>query len=245
MKRGDFMINMTGNFYNTSNMNFTYPEWNRYYNNAVYGQSSCYCKKSFFRVLNTYNSRFDIQVNDIIMAESLKTGDFTRYAKFVPGSYEIKIYESGEPRKLIFKSTININSNLAYTGIITEDDLDKKDISVLMIPEAKEGAIKGTMSSLKFTNLVLEAPDIEIVTSDGTILFSGINYGEVSNNVAVPSGKYDLSLRDKKSKNSFKTLHINIEPKMHYTLFASGNFNTNTDVNILVPEDGVNYLELC
>lgn len=236
---------MTGSFYNAANMNFTYPQWNRYYNNAVYGQmSSCHCKKSFFRVLNTYNSRFDVQVNDIIMAESLKTGDFTRYAKFAPGSYEIKIYESGEPKKLIFESTIDINSNLAYTGVITEDDIDKKDISVLMIPETKETAIKGTMSSMRLTNLVLEAPDLEIATSDGTILFSGINYGEVSNNIALPSGKYDLTLRDKKSKSSFKTLRMNLEPKMHYTLFASGNYN-NADIKILIPEDGVNYLELC
>lgn len=253
MKRGEFMNNVTGHFYNNFNRYNpynTYHQWNRYldYNkNAVYGQmSSCNCKKSYLRVLNTYpDANLDIQVNEIVMAENLKPGGYTRYAQFAPGTYQVKIYDSGEPKKLIFESVIDIERNLSYTGVIAEDDSDPTDISVLMIPEAKENAITGKMSAIRLTNLASDAPDLELATSDGTVLFAGINYGDVSNNVAIPSGRYALILREKGNKNSVKTFNVDFAPRMHYTLFVAGKYGENPDVKIIIPEDGVNYLELC
>lgn len=253
MKRGESMNNVTGHFYNNSNIYnpyYTYPQWNRYldYNkNAVYGQmSGCNCKKSYLRVLNTYpDVNLDIQINEIVMAENLKTGEYTKYAQFAPGTYQVKIYESGEPKKLIFESIIAIDRNLSYTGVIAEDDADPTDISVLMIPEAKENAITGKMSAIRLTNLASDSPDLELATSDGTVLFAGINYGSVSNNVAIPSGRYALTLREKSNKNAVKTFNIDFAPRMHYTLFVTGKCGKDPDVKIIIPEDGVNYLELC
>lgn len=213
--------------------------------NPVYGLSSnCYCKKSFFRVLNTYANKLDVQVNEIVMAENLNAGEFTRYVKLEPGRYQVKIYES-EPKNLIFESMIDIDKNLAYSGVIAEDDRDKTDISVLMIPEAKEIANTAKMAGIRLINLVTDAPELELTASDGTILFSGINYGDVSNNVAIPSGRYTLSLLEKESKLGVKTLDIDFAPRMHYTLFVSGKYDEDPDVKIIIPEDGVNYLELC
>lgn len=247
------MNNVTGHFYNNSNPYnpyYIYSQWNRnlgYDKNAVYGQmSSCYCKKSYLRVLNTYpDVNLDIHVNEIVMAENLKTGEYTRYAQFAPGTYQVKVYEPEEPKKLIFESIIDIERNLSYTGVIAEDDSDPTDISVLMIPEAKENTINGKMSAIRLTNLTSDSPDLELATSDGTVLFAGVNYGDVSNNVAIPSGRYALTLREKRSKNAVKTFNVDFAPRMHYTLFATGKYGKNPDVKIIMPEDGVNYLELC
>lgn len=240
------MNNINGNYYDTIYPYYTYTQ-NRFidYNNAVYGLMSCRCKKSFLRILNTYDTGLDFQVNEIIMAENLKRGEFTRYAQFAPGTYQVKIYESGEPKKLIFESTIDIERNLAYTGVVAEDDKDPTDISVLMIPEAKDNAISGNMTALRLTNLVLDAPELELASTDGTVLFSGINYGDVSNNVAIPSGRYALTLREKANKKAVKTLNLDFAPRMQYTLYAAGNYGDNIDVKIMIPENGVNYLELC
>lgn len=249
MKWGEFMNYVPEHFYNKSNYYpyYTSPHLKWGYNkNAVYSQaSSCYCKKSFLRILNTFETAVDVHVNEIIMAENLKNYEFTRYAKFEPGTYEVKIYESGDSKKLIFESNIDIQRNLSYMGVISEDEADPSDISVLMIPEAKENAIKGRMSAIRLTNLATDAPDLELVTSDGTVLFSGVNYGEVSNNVAVPSGRYTVTLREKSNKNSVKSMNVDFAPRMHYTLFVAGKYSDDPDVKIIIPEDGVNYLELC
>lgn len=229
-------------------MNFGNSAYNDYYKNMIYGQMNrCFCNKSFFRLLNTYTDcPVDVHINEIVMGENIKTGVFTRYAQFNPGTYRIKIYKTSQQKKnLIFESDINIDKNLAYTGVITADVDDRTDINLLVIPEAKENYIKGDVSSVKLANLLIDAPQMELSASDGAVWFSGIDYGDVSNNVVVPSGKYNLELRDKKNKKSVTRItNVSLSPKMHYTIYLVGNVQR-PDIKIIVPEDGVNYLGLC
>ena len=213
----------------------------------IYGQmNSCFCKKSFFRLLNSYDDfPVDVHVNEIVMGENIKLGGFTKYAQFNPGNYIIKIYKTNDPNSLIFESEISIEKNLAYTGVIAKDNDDKSDICMLMIPEAKANCIKGKMSSVKLANLLMDVPYVDIIVSDGTVLFSDIDYGDISNNIAVPSGKYNLELRDRKSNKSLlKIMNVDFAPKMHYTIYLIGNMSK-SDIKIIIPQDGVNYLGLC
>ena len=242
------------NPYNQYNPYYTYPwdqwnKWNGYfdYGNTVYGQSGgCYCKKSYLRILNTYeDTDFNVQINEIVMGENLKTGQYTRYAQFSPGTYRVKICKSVEPEKLMFESVIAIDQNLTYTGVIAADEEDSSDICMLMIPEAKENAIAGKMSAVRLTNLISDAPDLELVASDGTVLLSGLGFGGVSCNLAIPSGRYELNLREKRSRKGVKTFKADFAPRMHYTLFITGKYGKEPIVKIIIPEDGVNYLELC
>lgn len=238
---------------NESNINTynKYPYLNPYldcFKNVDLMQlGGCYCNKSYFRVLNTFtDTPLDVQINEILMAENLKNGGFTRYVQFSPGTYRIIIHESGDEGKLIFETNVNIDRNLVYTGVIARDEEDPTDISILVIPEAKENSIPGRMSAVRFANMALDAPDLDLETSDGTVLFSRINYGDVSNNVAVPSGTYTLQLRTRDGKNDvLKVQNVDFAPKMHYTLFIAGKGDNNSDIQIIIPEDGVNYLEIC
>ena len=209
-------------------------------------QGGCSCRKSYFRILNAYADKpIDVQVNEILMAENINIGGLTRYVQFAPGTYRVKIYESNDERRIIFETDLNIDRNLAYTGVIAKDDDDPTDISILMVPEEKEIAIKGKMSSVRLTNIAINAPELELVTSDGTVLFSGINYGDASGNVALPSGVYTLYLRNKDDKNNmFKLPYVDFAPRMHYTLFIAEK-GEDSDIQLLIPEDGVNYLDIC
>ncbi len=216
-------------------------------NTGLMQLSNCSCKKSYFRVLNTYADKpLDVQINEILMAENLKIGGFTRYVQFAPGTYHIAIRESEGNEKLIFETNVEIDRNLSYTGVVAKDSIDPTDISLLMIPEAKENYIPGSMSVVRMTNMLFDGDEFDLSTSDGTILFSGVNYGDVSNNVAVPSGTYQLELRTKVGKkNLLKVPHIDFAPRMHYTLFVTGKDDSECNVQIIIPEDGVNYLDIC
>lgn len=218
---------------------YPFPYYEGYTDYAMM-MGSCFCKKSYLRLFNAYNESLDIQINDILMAEDLKIGEFTKYVKFPPGAYHIVIY-SGE-NNIVFESDIDIDYNLVYTGVVSSDNkLD--DICVLMVPEEKAHHMTGNMSALRLANLCMDIPETVISASDGTILFSGINYGKVSCNVVVPAGKYTLLLKTHDGSDVLE-YRIDIAPKMHYTLFMVGSYNDNT-IKIIVPEDGVNYLDLC
>ncbi|WP_019227660.1 DUF4397 domain-containing protein [Sedimentibacter sp. B4] len=226
-----------------------YPYFNGYldyYKNAVMQQGGCRCKKSYFRILNAYADKpIDIQVNEILMAEDLKIGGLTKYVKFEPGTYHVKIYDALDSKNLIFETNLKMGRNLAYTGVVTRDDDDPEDISILMVPEEKENSIKGRMSSVRLTNIALNAPEMELVAQDGTVLFSHVDYGDASVNIAIPSGTYTLYLRNKNTKNNvLKLPYVDFAPRMHYNLFIAEK-EENNDIQLIIPEDGVNYLELC
>lgn len=223
---------------------------NKYYNTYPYGgytdypmmMSSCYCKKSYFRVLNTFDMPLDVQVNDILMGENLKIGEFTKYVKFPPGSYHVLIY-SADDNKLLFESDIEIDYNLVYTALISADREDYSDICLLMVPEQKIPHMASNMSALRLANLCLDAPDVVLSASDGPVLFSDIKYGKVSCNVVVPSGRYSLNLRTRDGIDLLE-YYIDAAPYMHYTMFILGK-QEDGSIKIIVPEDGVNYLDLC
>ena len=220
-----------------------YKYYNTYPNNEGLAfnpmVSGCFCKKSYLRVLNTTDIPLDFQVNEILMSENLNTGEFTKYIKLLPGTYHVKIHKANGNGKILFESDIDIDYNLSYTGVISMDD----DIFVLMVPEEKENYSSHLMSVLRLANLSLDAPDAILSTTDGTILFSGIKYGNVSCNVAIPSGRYDMSLKTKDNKNILD-LKMDLAPRMHYTLFITGK-QKDGNIKIIIPEDGVNYLDLC
>ncbi|MEA5094607.1 MAG: DUF4397 domain-containing protein [Sedimentibacter saalensis] len=225
-----------------------YPYFNGYldYYNNVAMQGGCRCKKSYFRILNAYADKpIDIQVNEILMAEDLKIGGLTKYVKFEPGTYHVKIYDALDSKNLIFETNLKMGRNLAYTGVVTRDDDDPEDISILMVPEEKENSIKGKMSSVRLTNIALNAPEMELVAQDGTVLFSHVAYGDASGNIAIPSGIYTLYLRNINTKNNvLKLPYVDFAPRMHYNLFIAEK-EESKDIQLIIPEDGVNYLELC
>lgn len=246
MKRGEFMSSINEN----NRMDYNkYPYFNGYldyYKNAVMLQGGCRCKKSYFRILNAYADKpIDIQVNEILMAEDLRIGGLTKYVKFEPGTYHVKIYDALNSKNLIFETRLEMGRNLAYTGVIARDDDDPDDISILMVPEEKENSIKGKMSSVRLTNIALNAPELELVAQDGTVLISDVDYGDASVNIAIPSGMYTLYLRNKSNKNNvLKIPYVDFAPRMHYNLFIAEKEDSK-DIQLIIPEDGVNYLELC
>ena len=203
---------------------------------------SCFCKKSYLRVLNTFDVPLDVQVNEIIMAEDLNMGEFTKYIKLAPGSYHVLIYKSGE-NEVLFESEIDIDNNLVYTGVISADDKDFKDICLLMVPEEKEKHMTGNMSALRIANLSVDTPEVLVSTSDGTVIFDCLKYGNASCNVALPSRKYQLIFKTLDG-NSILESKMDFAPKMHYTLFLTGR-QEDGSIKIILPEDGVNYLDLC
>lgn len=223
---------------------------NRYYNTYPYGgymdyatmMNSCFCKKSYFRVLNTFDEDVDVQVNDILMGEELKLGEFTKYVKFPPGSYHVLIHSS-KNSKLLFESDVEIDHNLVYTAVVSADSEDYSDICLLMVPEQKAHHMTNNMSALRLANLCVDAPEVVLSASDGTVLFSNIKYGKVSCNVVVPSGRYTLTL---KTKDGVELLEhwIDASPYMHYTMFILGK-QKDGSIKIIEPHDGVNYLDLC
>lgn len=214
------------------------------------GYSGCFCLKSYFRILNAVSGSqpLDVYLNEMILASNLKYGEFSRYIKVMPGNYKITVYISGRNKDPIFEASISIGKNLAYTGALTGRADDPSELGILMIPDAKENQIMNNMSAVKVVNLIPGSIPTNLVTDDGAILFSGMGYGDITGNVALPAGRYTLYLRaGSDEKNILTAPNVDFAPKMFYTLYLTGELDGQSSprVEMLIPEDGVNYLDLC
>ena len=225
---------------------------NGYFNNQDTNMNnnlnSCYCYKSYFRILNAIADApaLDVYANEMLIASNLKYGEFSRYMKFMPGNYTVTVYPSGNQTSAIIEANITIDRNLAYTGALTGDLSDQANLSIYMIPESKETNNMDRMAAVKIINLSPVGPPMNLLVDDGPILFSDIEYGDVTENVAMPAGTYTLHLRALDSDRNILTApNIDFAPKMYYTLFLIGNFGVSPRLELLIPEDGLNYIDLC
>lgn len=252
------MINGMDEYYNKYHMNYgvhsglydpTY-KMNFLQQMAALNANRCQCVKSYFRVLNALSNEskpdIDVYVNEMMMVSNLAYGDFTKYIKFAPGDYKITIYLSGDKEEPIIETNINIGRNLSYTGVVAGDLSEPDELSIFMIPEPKEKLMMNKMSALRMVNVSSDSPSLDLIDGNGTVLFSDIGFGDISRNIAIPSGKYTLHLRGKEDEKDLITASdVELAPKMHYTLFIIGNYGNSPRTELLIPEDGVNYLDIC
>lgn len=223
-------------YYNT----YQVPNFEGYTDYALM-MASCFCKKSYLRVLNAIDEAVDVQINDILMAENLRIGEFTKYVKFPPGTYHILIH-GRQGGKALFETEIDLDYNLVYTGVIGADK-EADDICILMVPEEKPYNMTGNLSGLRLANLCLDGPSLVLEAAGGPVLFSDIGYCKVSCNIGLPSGRYTMNLKRPDGTNILE-YRMDLAPKMHYTMFLVGSYKEGS-IKIIVPEDGVNYLDLC
>ncbi len=226
---------------NNQNANYGYPMG---FNLTM---TKC-CRKSYFRILNALKNapKLDVYVNEMLMTSNLGYGEFSRFMKFMPGTYHIVAKASGSQNGPIFESNITIDANLVYTGALTGDAFELDEINLYMIPDEKEHYDMGMMSALKIINLVIDSPYLNLVSDDGTVLFSDVKYGDVTNNVAIPSNTYTLHLKKQGNDQSILTApNLDFLPKMYYTLFLIGEYGESIEIELLIPEDGINNLDMC
>ena len=218
-------------------------------NNLMYGNmNKCFCTKSYFRVLNAVKNSpaLDVYVNEILLTSNLRYGEFSKYMKFMPGSYKMTIYASGNREEPIFETDIKIGKNFAYNGAIAGEINDISNMCIYVIPDAKEGVNMNRMASIKIVNLIPNSVPLDLVTSDGTILYSNLNYGDISGNLVLPSGMYDLYIKENNDDNTIlEASNVDFAPKMYYTLFLMGEYGESPKIELLIPQDGLNYLDLC
>lgn len=235
------MYNVNENLSTYQNNNYGYPfQFNP-------SMTKC-CLKSYLRIFNALKNgpKLDVYINEMLMTSNLEYGEFSKFMKLMPGTYKVAARASGSHNGSIFETNIRIEPNLAYTGALTGDAYEIEGMSLYMIPEEKEHYNMGNMSSLKIVNLVIDSPNLDLASDDGTVLFDDVKFGDVSNNAAIPSGKYTLHMVDKeRDKSILKAPNVDFSPKMSYTLYVIGEYGERPKIELLIPQDGLNNLDLC
>ncbi|WP_051531523.1 DUF4397 domain-containing protein [Clostridiisalibacter paucivorans] len=205
----------------------------------MYG--GCYGEKSsYMRVLHASPDAppVDVYLNDTLLVEGLPYKRFTEYIALVPGIYNIKVFASGTRRNPVIDTEVDVfpNSNytVAATGLLEDIKPMVINDTAMMLPSGK--------AQIKFVHLSPDAPAVDVLTSDGTILFRNIEFREVSPNRMIDPNRYTLQVRPSGGNRVVLTVpNVNIRPNRYYTVYAVGEVSGEAPLQLLIALDKASY----
>jgi len=198
---------------------------------------------SYMRLLHASPgaSAVDVYANNRLIASGIYYKGFTEYLQVLPGKYNIKVFPAGTTSMALFDTEIDapVQSivTAAVTGISPNIGVKVFFEPVLHIPEGK--------LYLRFAHLIPDGPDIDLLLSDGTVLFEDVSYGAATSYIAVFPSSYTFYLQQAgTNRNLLYVPNMQLLPGRFYTIYAVGQVSGNTPLQVLVPLDGNSYIQL-
>ncbi len=159
----------------------------------------------------------DIYINGKTIARNLAFEQNTAYAAIPEGNYEISLYPVGTTFEPALINSLDIQDHSATTvAVVGTPD----DISFLAIPDSAVSAQTGN-AMVRFGHLSPFVPAVDINLPDGTTLFEGVSFKELTSYAEVPPGIYTLQAGLTGSPDIvLTTLNARLEPNEAYTVYA-------------------------
>lgn len=198
---------------------------------------------SYMRLLHASpgTSAVDVYANSSLIASGLSYKGFTEYLQVIPEKYNIKVFPAGTTGVVLVDTEVEVPVQSIVTAAVTgtSPNIGVKAYfePVLQIPSGK--------LYLRFAHLVPDGPDLDVVLSDGTVLFEDVSYGAATSYIAVFPDIYTFYLKQTGTDKSLLYVpNIQLLPGRFYTIYAVGQVKGNTPLQVLIPLDGNSYIKL-
>lgn len=199
---------------------------------------------SYVRVLHaaTKAPTVDVYVNDKLTIPDLRYREFTDYIKLPPGTYNIKVYPVNDKTKAVINSDFKIDPNTVTTLAAYSQD---RNLSLLPIKEIPLPFPTEKKAKIRISHLIENIPPVDIYLSDGTLLYKNVNFKDLTKYIELPPNTYIIDM--KLSDTDISILYvpnINLNRDNYYTLYLIGLVNDYPGPQMLIPLDGITYLNL-
>ncbi|MFZ5352832.1 MAG: DUF4397 domain-containing protein [Bacillota bacterium] len=181
----------------------------------------------------------DVYANDRPIANNLAYRAFTQYLPLLPGNYSIKIYPAGQKNNPVLNQNISIAANKILTAAVTGK---LPNISLLEVGEPTLKKQPGK-AYLRFVHLSPDAPAVDLTLEDGKKLFSEVQYRENTDYIPQSPGTMTLQLRlTGKDQVVLSVPKVTLKPGNFYTAYAVGLAEGKPSLQMLLPLDGISYI---
>lgn len=195
---------------------------------------------SYIRILHASpdTPAVDVYASGNLIAQNLTYKNFTPYLPLTPGRYSILIYPAGTKVTPLINTSLDVmpdsNYTIAATGM-------RRDIKALIVPDTAL-PLPANRSQIKFVHLSPNSPMVDLVTSDGTILFRNIEFKEISNNLIINPSRYTIQARVAGTTQVILTVpNVVIQGNRYYTIYAVGLADQNPPLQMLIALDKASY----
>lgn len=182
----------------------------------------------------------DVYANDSIIARNLKFGNFTEYMPVPGGKYRVRVFAAGTKNNPVIDTQLVIPEEKIFT-LAAIGRL--KDISLKAIEDPVQSLASGKLK-VKFAHLSPGAPPVDVVLTNGKVLFSNVAYGDVTNYVQIPPGVYNFNVRVAGTDRVVLFVpNIRLYPNKFYSIYAIGLVGGKPPLQVVIPLDGNTYLK--
>lgn len=183
----------------------------------------------------------DVYANNSLIASGLPYKGFTEYLQILPGTYHIQLFGAGTTGPVLLDTVIEIPGQSINTAAVigTPSSLSIRTFfeTVVQIPQGQ--------LYLRFANLVPDGPDMDLVLSNGTELFSDVSFAMATNYTQIPAGTYIFYIQQSGTARSLLYVpNIQLLPGRFYTIYAVGRMDGTVPLQVLIPLDGNSYIQL-
>lgn len=181
----------------------------------------------------------DVYANGVLIARNLNYRGFTEYQALKAGTYQIEVFPTGRRENPVLATTATLPDLTIFTIAIVGQ---LPNLSLLPIAEPKIALPQGA-AMLRFSNLAPTSPNMDLILTDGTVLFSDVRFKETTNYIILPALTYHFRLRIAGTNNVvLEVPNIQILPDRFYTIYAIGLVNEQPRLQVLIPLDGNTYI---
>ena len=200
-------------------------------------------KTSYIRLLHASpkSPSVDIYANgDNILADDLSYGEFTPYLPVMPATYTIEVYPANNTDMPVLTKKIDIPERTIST-IAAIGELPNLELFIIDDPQEP---IQRNNSKLRFIHLSPDAPAVDVIDEDGSILFKDVSYKGVTDYMNLLPNTYTVQLVPTGTDKSVLYVpNIRLLPDAFYSLYAIGLVDGDPYLELLIPLDGNSYIE--
>lgn len=163
-------------------------------------------------------SGVDILVEGDEVVSNLQYGDFIGTFDIPADVYELVVFPNGESEEnaILPALPVSLASNTSYQVILygTASIPDALVLSAPTAPEAGSGF-------LRLAHTVADAPAVDVYAND-TLIAPGLNFGQVTEHLAIPADTYDIELRVAGETTSLLEASLVVEEDVAVSAVALG-----------------------
>lgn len=191
---------------------------------------------SLIRFLNAAPGRgpVDIYLNGSLFFNRVLFTQFTPYLYVPKGTYEVAIFPTMKKENPIIRKSLDVDSDELATLAMTGNE----NLELLLIPESKVGA-DDTTSKLRVVHLSPNIPKVNIILDNEKVLFSELDFTEVSEYVKLSPDLYRIDIELSENNRLLRSNRVRINPDGIYSLYMLGNF---ANFQVFRSRDGAAFL---
>lgn len=159
----------------------------------------------------------------------------SNYRSYAPGSYDFAVVPAGEDvEEAVLETEIELDSGEYTIAAIGEVCATSDRPLELVTLEDENGPTEAGSARLRGVHASPDAPAIDVVTDDGTVVFEDLEFGEAAY-ASIPAGERVVEVRETGTEESLARFAIEPEAGRVYTAFGIGYLNPE-DAPSSVPE---------